>query len=105
MRIVFYLLVAGVSAGVTFGLAVLIYKLSHKYRLYPKIRERDVHTRPTPRLGGIAMFLGVVAAFGVGAFLPPLALVYSRPGPILAILGATLLIVLIGVADDIWDLD
>jgi UDP-GlcNAc:undecaprenyl-phosphate/decaprenyl-phosphate GlcNAc-1-phosphate transferase len=105
MRIIFYLLVIGVSAGVTFGFAVLIYKLSHKYRLYPKIRARDVHTRPTPRLGGIAMFLGVLAAFAVGSFLPQLDLVYSRPGPLLAILGAALLIVLIGVADDIWDLD
>jgi UDP-GlcNAc:undecaprenyl-phosphate GlcNAc-1-phosphate transferase len=105
VRIVFYLLVAGVSAVVTFGLAWLIYKMSHKYRLYPQIRARDVHTRPTPRLGGVAMFFGIVAAFAVGSLLPPLALIYARPGPILAILGAALLIVLIGVADDIWDLD
>jgi UDP-GlcNAc:undecaprenyl-phosphate GlcNAc-1-phosphate transferase len=105
MRIIFYLLVIGVSAGVTFGFAILIYKLSHRFRLYPKIRERDVHTRPTPRLGGIAMFLGILAAFAVGSLLPQLDLVYSRPGPILSILGAALLIVLIGVADDIWDLD
>jgi UDP-GlcNAc:undecaprenyl-phosphate GlcNAc-1-phosphate transferase len=105
VRIIFYLLVAGVSGVVTFGLAWLIYKMSHKYRLYPQIRARDVHTRPTPRLGGVAMFLGIVAAFAVGSLLPPLALVYSRPGPILAILGASFLIVLIGVADDIWDLD
>jgi UDP-GlcNAc:undecaprenyl-phosphate GlcNAc-1-phosphate transferase len=105
VRIVFYVLVAAVSGLVTFGLSILIYRLSHKYRLYPKIRERDVHTRPTPRLGGIAMFLGILVAFGVGSLLPQLSLVYSKPGPILAILGAALLIVLIGVADDIWDLD
>ena len=66
MRIVFYLLVAGVSGVVTFGLAWLIYKMSHRYRLYPQIRARDVHTRPTPRLGGVAMFLGIVAAFAIG---------------------------------------
>jgi len=105
VRIVFYLLVAGVSGVVTFGLAWLIYKMSHRYRLYPQIRARDVHTRPTPRLGGVAMFLGIVAAVAIGSLLPPLALVYARPGPILAILGASFLIVLIGVADDIWDLD
>jgi UDP-GlcNAc:undecaprenyl-phosphate GlcNAc-1-phosphate transferase len=105
VRIVFYVLVAGVSGVVTFGLAWLIFKLSHRYRLYPKIRERDVHTRPTPRLGGIAMFFGIVVAFGIGSFLPPLALIYANPGQILAILGAAFLIVLIGVADDIWDLD
>lgn len=105
MRIVFYVLVAVVSGAVTFGLAILIYKLSHRYRLYPKIRERDVHTRPTPRLGGIAMFIGVVVAFGIGSLLPQFALIYARPGPILAILGSALLIVVIGVIDDIIDLD
>ena len=105
MRIVFYLLVAAISGVVTFGLAWLIYKMSHRFRLYPQIRARDVHTNPTPRLGGVAMFFGIVAAFAIGSLLPPLALVYSRPGPILAILGASFLIVLIGVADDIWDLD
>jgi UDP-GlcNAc:undecaprenyl-phosphate GlcNAc-1-phosphate transferase len=105
VRIVFYLIVAGSSAIVTFGLAWLIYKMSHRYRLYPKIRARDVHTRPTPRLGGIAMFLGILVAFGIGSFLPQFSLIYADPGKILAILGAALLIVLIGVADDIWDLD
>ncbi|HWH27032.1 MAG TPA: MraY family glycosyltransferase [Pseudolysinimonas sp.] len=102
---VFYVLVAAVSGVVTFGLSIVIFKLSHRFRLYPKIRERDVHTRPTPRLGGVAMFIGVVAAFGIGSLLPPLALVYSRPGPILAILGAAALIVVIGVVDDLIDLD
>ncbi len=105
MRIVFYILVAVVSGAVTFALSILIYKLSHRFRLYPQIRERDVHTRPTPRLGGIAMFIGIIAAFGVGSLIPQLDLVYSRPGPILAILGAALLIVVIGVVDDLIDLD
>ncbi|WP_291057255.1 MraY family glycosyltransferase [Herbiconiux sp.] len=101
----FYLLVALVSAVVTFGLTFVIYKLSHKYRLYPKIRERDVHTRPTPRLGGIAMFFGVVIAIAVASQISWFRLVFAEPGKVWAILGAALIIVLIGVADDIWDLD
>src|SRR6478736_3566276 len=90
-------------------MSLVVYKLSLKYRLYPKIRERDVHTRPTPRLGGIAMFLGILVAIGVSWALSSqfgvLSLIFSDSGPILAILGASLLIVVIGVADDIWDLD
>lgn len=105
MRIIFYVLVAGVSGLISFGASWAIWKLSHKYRLYPKIRARDVHTRPTPRLGGIALFLGVVIAFAVGSQLPPLALIFAQPAQVLAVLGAALLIVLIGVADDLWDLD
>jgi len=105
VRIVFYVLVAGVSALVTFALALLIWKLSTKYRLYPKIRARDVHTRPTPRLGGVAMFFGVLVAFAIGSQVPQLSIVFSEPGKILAVLGAAAIIVGIGVADDIWDLD
>jgi len=105
MRVIAYLATAGVAAIVSFALSMVIWKLSHRFRLYPKIRERDVHTRPTPRLGGIAMFLGIVAAFAVGAFIPQLALVYSQPVHIWGLLGSALMIVLIGVADDIWDLD
>lgn len=105
MRIVFYVLVAGVAALVTFALALLIWKLSTKYRLYPKIRARDVHTRPTPRLGGVAMFFGVLVAFAIGSQVPQLSIVFSEPGKILAVLGAAAIIVGIGVADDIWDLD
>jgi len=105
VRIVFYVLVTLVAAFVTWMLAIGIWKLSIRYRLYPQIRARDVHTRPTPRLGGIAMFLGMLAAFAVASFLPNLRLVFTEPEKIFAILGAALIIVLIGVADDIWDLD
>jgi UDP-GlcNAc:undecaprenyl-phosphate GlcNAc-1-phosphate transferase len=98
-------LMALVSALVTFVFSFFIRRLSHKYRLYPKIRERDVHTRPTPRLGGIAMFMGVAAAFVLASQLPFFAIVFDNPGPPFAILGAAFLIVIVGVADDIWDLD
>ncbi|MHB1171325.1 MAG: MraY family glycosyltransferase [Lacisediminihabitans sp.] len=105
MRLIYYALVGGLSAMVTFGLSIIIVRLSTRYRLYPKIRERDVHTRPTPRLGGIAMFLGIAVAVAVASQLSQFHLVFARPGPIFAIFGAALIIVLIGVADDIWDLD
>lgn len=100
-----FALVSLAVALVTGALSWVIWKLSLKYRLYPKIRVRDMHTRPTPRLGGIAMFLGMLVGFGIASQLPYFRLVFANPTPILAILGASLLIVLIGVADDIWDLD
>ncbi len=101
----FYILVFAISAVVTWGLAVAIWKLSFKFRLHPAIRERDVHSTPTPRLGGVAMFIGILAAFAVASQIPWFHLVFAKPGQVVAILGAALIIVLIGVADDIWDLD
>lgn len=101
----FYLLVALVSASVTGVLAFIIYRLSNKYRLYPAIRARDVHTKPTPRLGGAAMFFGVLVAVALASNVSWFRLVFVNPGPIWAIIGAAFIVVVIGVADDIWDLD
>ena len=99
------ILMVAISAIVTFALSGVVLRVGLKYELYPKIRDRDVHTRPTPRLGGIAMFCGVVLAFIVASFLPFFHVVFANPGPVLAILGACALTVAVGVADDIWDLD
>lgn len=108
----YYLLAAAISAVVSFALSVLAWRLGTKYRLAPKIRERDVHTNPTPRLGGVAMFAGIVVALLAAWLVFPLIahvdyfrLVFSEPGHILAILAAAAIIVLIGVIDDLWDLD
>lgn len=93
------------TAALTFALTWGVWRLSLKYKLYPGIRERDVHKTPTPRLGGIAMFLGVVAAFLASSQNPFFSIFWTDPASVWAILGATLLIVLVGVADDLWDLD
>lgn len=105
MRIVFYVLVTGIAAAVTFAVSIAVWKLGMKYKLYPAIRERDVHSRPVPRLGGVAMFAGVLAAFGVAAQIPQLSLVFEDSRKVIGLLAAALLIVLVGVIDDIVDLD
>ncbi|MET0812628.1 MAG: MraY family glycosyltransferase [Microbacterium sp.] len=93
------------TAALTLALSWGVWRLSLRYKLYPGIRERDVHKNPTPRLGGVAMFLGVTAAFLMSAHHPFFSLIWAQPERIWAILGATFLIVVIGVADDLWDLD
>lgn len=102
---VFYAIVAVSTAVVTALLAWAIWRLSLRYRLYPKIRARDVHTTPTPRLGGIAMFLGVLAGFAIASQLPIFTLVFAEPLKVWAVIGAATIIVALGVADDLWDLD
>lgn len=105
MRIVFYGLTVVVAALVTFGFSLLLLRLSHRYQLYPKIRSRDVHTRPTPRLGGVAMFFGVLVAIAVAWFVPPLRAAFGDTWQVATILLAALIIVVMGVIDDLWDLD
>ena len=105
MRIIFYVLTVAVAALVTWALSLLILRLSRRYRLYPKIRSRDVHTEPTPRLGGVAMFLGAVIAIGVAWFIPPLHSAFGDPWQVATILLAAFLIVAMGVVDDLFDLN
>ncbi len=105
MRIIFYVLTVAVAAIVTWAFSLLILRLSRKYHLYPKIRSRDVHTQPTPRLGGVAMFLGVLFAIGVAWFVPPLRSAFGDTWQIATILLAALVIVVMGVIDDLWDID
>ncbi|QLL06127.1 glycosyltransferase family 4 protein [Mycobacterium vicinigordonae] len=70
---------------------------------YP--RERDVHVTPTPRMGGLAMFLGVVSAVFLASQLPALTrgFVYSTGMPAVLVAGAV--IMGIGLIDDRWGLD
>jgi UDP-GlcNAc:undecaprenyl-phosphate GlcNAc-1-phosphate transferase len=108
----FYLLAGVISAVVSFLVSWLVWKLGIKYKWYPKVRERDVHRTPTPRLGGIAMFLGVIVSLLCAWFLFPaiagqdyFRLVFGEPGRVIAVLAGATIIVVLGVADDIWDLD
>ncbi len=70
---------------------------------YP--RERDVHLQPTPRMGGLAMYVGVVCAVLLASQLPALTrgFVYSSGMPAVVVAGG--LIMAIGLIDDRWGLD
>ncbi|HEY8318093.1 MAG TPA: MraY family glycosyltransferase [Amnibacterium sp.] len=86
-------------------MSLVMWRVGVKYRLYPKIRERDVHTTPTPRLGGVAMFTGVLAALFIASRIPFFHLVFADEKQIIAVLLSATLIVVIGVLDDFFDLD
>lgn len=100
-----YIFTILLTATITLALSWGVWRLSLRFKLYPGIRDRDVHKTPTPRLGGIAMFLGVVAAFLVSSQNEQFDIIWAQPERVWAVLGATLLIVVVGVADDVWDLD
>ncbi|QLY32135.1 MraY family glycosyltransferase [Nocardia huaxiensis] len=68
-------------------------------------RERDVHVKPTPRLGGLGIYLGVLAAVLFAHQLPALRRGFEYPKDIPAVMAAATLIVLVGIIDDRWGLD
>jgi UDP-GlcNAc:undecaprenyl-phosphate GlcNAc-1-phosphate transferase len=94
-----------VAAIVTFAATFLTLRLSRKHSIMPEIRERDVHTDPTPRIGGLAMLIGFLISLSVAASLGWFSSVFEDPIHILAIAAAATLITVIGILDDILDLD
>ncbi|MDP5129004.1 MAG: undecaprenyl/decaprenyl-phosphate alpha-N-acetylglucosaminyl 1-phosphate transferase, partial [Pontimonas sp.] len=100
-----YLLVALSAVAVSFLLALALWQLGVRYGWHREIRPRDVHQEPTPRLGGIAVYVGMVLATLVASQLPQFEEVFQDPRPIIAVLVAGFIVVALGVVDDLIDLD
>ncbi len=102
-----YLLIGLVALAVTYLLAVVARELAMKFGAYAQVRDRDVHEIPIPYFGGVAIMGGLTAAFLVASKLP----FATRPAgdQILsdarAILIGGAVICLVGVMDDIFELD
>jgi UDP-GlcNAc:undecaprenyl-phosphate GlcNAc-1-phosphate transferase len=99
-----YALVFFVAATVTYLLTPVARRLAVATKTLAKPRDRDVHAIPTPYLGGLAMYGGVVAAMYVASALPALQNIRTTPEP-KAVLVAGGVICLLGIADDRWQLD
>jgi UDP-GlcNAc:undecaprenyl-phosphate/decaprenyl-phosphate GlcNAc-1-phosphate transferase len=62
--------------------------------------ERHVHKRPTPTLGGLAMFAGLIAAVGTASALPAFRELFTKTNEPEAIVLGSLVIVVVGMIDD-----
>lgn len=100
-----YALIGLISAVISFVGSQVLLRLSHRFRIYPGIRDRDVHTTPTPRLGGVAIVLGLAAGLIVAAFLPVFGKIYVDPLPVIGIGIGIALMAIVGVIDDLIDLN
>lgn len=103
MRVYLTLLV--VAALVTYVATPLMRAVAARFGAVSAVRERDVHSVPTPRLGGVAIYLGIVAAIGVASAVPFLAPVFQASGAAWAVVAGGGLVCLLGVLDDMYDLD
>jgi UDP-GlcNAc:undecaprenyl-phosphate GlcNAc-1-phosphate transferase len=100
-----YLLVLLTAAAATFLLTGLVRLLAIRVGAVAYPRHRDVHVTPTPRMGGVAMFGGVLVAMFLAANLPALSRGFDYSNDIWAVLLAGGLIVAVGALDDRFELD
>ncbi|MCW2696262.1 MAG: hypothetical protein JWR62_1347, partial [Modestobacter sp.] len=99
-----YVVVLLTAAVVTFLATPVVRVAAIRMRMMAAVRERDVHVIPTPRGGGVAMYLGVVAAALVATRLPSLQRTFEDSQTV-GVLIAGGLICLLGVLDDRFSLD
>jgi UDP-GlcNAc:undecaprenyl-phosphate GlcNAc-1-phosphate transferase len=99
------LLVLLISAVVTFLATGGIRTLAIGFGAVAIPRDRDVHVKPIPRMGGVGMYIGVVAAVLFAHQLPALRRGFDYRPDIAAVLVAATIIVGVGIVDDRWGLD
>lgn len=99
------LLVLLVSTVVTFLATGGIRTLAIGFGAVAIPRDRDVHVKPIPRMGGVGMYIGVVAAVLFAHQLPALRRGFDYRPDIAAVLVAATIIVAVGIVDDRWGLD
>ncbi|MFF0573564.1 glycosyltransferase family 4 protein [Streptosporangium saharense] len=102
-----YLLMALVAAAATYLLVPLVRVFAIRIGAMPEVRDRDVHTIPTPRLGGLAMYGGLVAGLLIASSLPYAGGKLGEDGfadgnTAIALIAAGGLITLTGFLDDWW---
>ena len=92
LRWLYILLFAFLGAG---ALTPFMVHLSHQLGLVDHPSDRKIHIYPTPRLGGVAVYLGFIGSVLLNSILPDW---------MIAILVAGSLLLIVGVVDDVWEL-
>lgn len=100
-----YLFIAMIAACATYLFTPLIRHLAIQWGAVGEVRARDVHTIPTPRMGGLGMLLGFVTAMFFASKTAFLRGVFQQNHQAWVVMIGAVAICLLGIADDIWDLD
>lgn len=100
-----YLLVLLVAASTTYLLSGLCRRVALRTGAVARVRDRDVHAIPIPYFGGVAMLGGVTAAFVMAINLPFLGRNLLIQHDFQAVLIAGVVICIVGVIDDLYELN
>ncbi len=93
-----------VAAVITYAATPLLRAIAVKTGAFTPVRDRDVHSVPIPRLGGVAIFLGFAASMLAASHLPFLRQVFDT-GELRGVLWGAAIVCLVGAIDDIRELD
>jgi UDP-GlcNAc:undecaprenyl-phosphate GlcNAc-1-phosphate transferase len=90
-----------VAAVAAFVATPLVRRLAVRFGAIDRPSDRKVHPRPTPTLGGLALWLAVAVGLGVAWLMPPFQRLFTASSePVGAILAGTVVVAL-GAYDDV----
>lgn len=99
-----YLLVGLAALTITFGTTPLVRWLARRIGAIDNPSDRKVHAHPTPNLGGLALFAGILGAGVAAYFLPEFRNVFEQSSEPLGIAASAFVIFTLGIVDDLRDL-
>lgn len=100
-----YIMVLLVALATTMIATPIIRRFALSMNVVTPLRARDVHEHPIPRLGGIAITGGIVMAMVFGNSVPFLHPIYEQSSVLWAVVAGAMAITVLGLIDDIWELD
>jgi UDP-GlcNAc:undecaprenyl-phosphate GlcNAc-1-phosphate transferase len=98
-----YLVTLLLAAALCYVVTPFVRTLALKFGAVAQIRTRDIHTTPTPRWGGLAMWIAMALTFAMVNHLSLVGKSFGRES--LGIFLAATLLVAIGLVDDRFELD
>ena len=98
-----YLIVGAVAMVVTAATTPLVRGFARRVGWVAMPDPRKVHLNPTPDVGGIAMFIGLVAAFIVAWQMDRFEPLFRANSEPVGLLLAALVILIVGVRDDVTE--
>ncbi|CAB4715630.1 MAG: undecaprenyl/decaprenyl-phosphate alpha-N-acetylglucosaminyl 1-phosphate transferase [Actinobacteria bacterium] len=99
-----YVSVAGVAATVTFVATPLVERFARRVGWVVEPDARRVHTKATPDVGGIAMFLGFLAAMAAAWAMGSFRSIFAGNSEALGLLVGCGVVFLVGLVDDIKEI-
>ena len=98
-----YLVTLLLAAALCYVVTPFVRTWALKFGAVAQIRTRDIHTTPTPRWGGLAMWISMALTFAMVSHLSLVGKSFGREA--LGIFLAATLLVAIGLVDDRFELD
>jgi UDP-GlcNAc:undecaprenyl-phosphate GlcNAc-1-phosphate transferase len=96
-----FLLIGAVAALVTFATTPLVGMLARRQGWVYLPNDRTVHQTPLPDIGGLAMYVGVLAAMLAAWMLDAFDVLFARNSEPIGVLVAATIIYVVGFIDDI----